>query len=130
MNANYKLTCAVIAGLALGVAGATAIYAQQGKVAPAYLIADVEVTDPTTFQKYVSGLPATLAPFNGRYLVRAGRTVTVESSDPPKRVVVIAFDSMEKALGWFDSPAYEAIKPIRHSSAKSRAFFVEGVVPE
>jgi uncharacterized protein (DUF1330 family) len=115
--------------IAVGVAGATAIHAQQGKVAPAYLITELEVTDPTTFQKYASSIPATLAPFNGRYLVRSGRIVAGDS-DPPKRVAVIAFDSMEKALGWYHSPAYEAIKPIRHSSAKSRGYFVEGVVPQ
>jgi uncharacterized protein (DUF1330 family) len=37
---------------------------------------------------------------------------------------------MEKAQAWEDSPAYEAIKPIRHSSAKSRVFIAEGVAPK
>jgi uncharacterized protein (DUF1330 family) len=44
--------------------------------------------------------------------------------------VVVAFDSMEKARAWYDSPAYDTIKPIRHSSAKTRAFIVEGVTPQ
>jgi len=44
--------------------------------------------------------------------------------------VVIAFDSMEKAQAWEDSPAYAAIKPIRQSSAKSRIFIAEGVAPQ
>jgi uncharacterized protein (DUF1330 family) len=42
--------------------------------------------------------------------------------------VVIEFDNAEKAKAWEYSPAYEAIKPIRHSSAKTRVFIVEGVV--
>ena len=117
-----------IAGVAIGVAGGTAIHAQQGKVAPAYIIAELEITDSTAFQKYASSVPATLAPFGGHYLVRAGRTVALEG-DPPKRIVVVAFDSMEKARDFWDSPAYDAIKPIRHSSAKSRGYLVEGVVP-
>ena len=128
MNANYKVIFAGIAGVAIGVAGGTAIHAQQGKVAPAYIIAELEITDSTVFQKYASSVPATLAPFGGHYLARAGRTVALEG-DPPKRIVVVAFDSMEKARDFWDSPAYDAIKPIRHSSAKSRGYLVEGVVP-
>jgi uncharacterized protein (DUF1330 family) len=62
-------------------------------------------------------------------IVRGGQTDALEG-DAPKRVIVIAFDSMEKARGWWTSPAYEAIKPIRHSSAVARLFFVEGVPPQ
>jgi uncharacterized protein (DUF1330 family) len=43
---------------------------------------------------------------------------------------VIAFASAEKARGWYDSPAYDAIKSIRQSSAKSRLFIVEGITPQ
>jgi len=126
MKANHKMVLAALSGVAIGVVGALSMYAQQPKVAPAYLIAEVEVTDPVTFQKYAEQVPGTLAPFNGRYLVRGGREVSVEG-EAPKRIVVIAFDSVEKAQAWEDSPAYSAIKPIRHSSAKSRVFIVEGV---
>jgi uncharacterized protein (DUF1330 family) len=129
MKTNHKLTLAAISGVVIGVAGATVIHAQQIKTAPAYLVAELSVTDTTTFQKYASGVPATIAPFNGHYLVRAGKTETLEG-EAPKRIVVIAFDSLEKARGWFDSPAYNAIKPIRHSSAMSREYLVEGVAPQ
>lgn len=126
MKANHKMALAVLSGAAIGVAGALAMYAQQPKAAPAYMIGEVDVTDAVTFQKYAEQVPGTLAPFDGRYLVRGGKTVSVEG-EAPKRIVVIAFDSVEKAQAWEDSPAYSAIKPIRHSSAKSRLFIVEGV---
>jgi uncharacterized protein (DUF1330 family) len=129
MNTNLKLALSVLAGVAMGVAGATAIQAQHVKMAPAYVISEIEVTDAMAFQKYAEGVPATLAPFNGHYLVRGGTTQAVEG-DAPKRIVVIAFDSLERARGWEDSPAYEEIKPIRHNSAKSRIFIAEGVVPQ
>jgi uncharacterized protein (DUF1330 family) len=129
MKTNYKLALAVLAGVLLGVAGAEAIHAQQVKTPPAYLIADVDVTDSTTFQKYADQVPATLAPFNAQYLVRGGKTQALEG-EAPKRVVVIAFASAEKARGWYDSPAYDAIKSIRQGSAKSRLFIVEGVTPQ
>jgi uncharacterized protein (DUF1330 family) len=129
MKTNHKLALAVLAGVSIGVAGAKVIYAQQVKTPPAYVIAEVDVTDPATFQKYREKIPETLAPFNGHYVVRGGKTQSLEG-EPPKRFVVIAFDSMEKAQAWEDSPAYAAIKPIRQSSAKSRIFIAEGVAPQ
>jgi uncharacterized protein (DUF1330 family) len=47
-----------------------------------------------------------------------------------KSIVIIAFDSVEKAREWYDSPAYEAVKPLRQSAATSRIFIAEGVAPE
>jgi uncharacterized protein (DUF1330 family) len=129
MKTNHKLALAVLAGVSIGVAGAKAIHAQQVKTPPAYVIAEVDVTDPTTFQKYAEKVPETLAPFNGHYIVRGGKIQAVEG-EAPKRFVVIAFDSAEKARGWEDSPAYAAIKPIRQSSAKSRIFIIEGIAPQ
>jgi len=105
------------------------IRAQQVKVAPGYIIAEVEVTDPATIQKYVAKLPETLAPFNHHYVVRGGKTQSLEG-EPPKGIVIIAFDSVEKAREWYESPAYEAIKPLRLSAAKSRLFIAEGTGPE
>ncbi len=49
---------------------------------------------------------------------------------PPKGIVVIAFDSAEKALAWYNSPAYEAIKPIRQGASVSRMFMAEGLPPQ
>jgi uncharacterized protein (DUF1330 family) len=96
---------------------------------PAYVIAEVDVTDPTTFQQYAAKVLETLIPFNGRFLVRGGKAQAVEG-EAPKRIVVIAFDSAEKARGWYESPAYEAIKPIRQRSAKARVIIAEGVLPQ
>src|SRR5207302_6897848 len=113
MKPNHKLMLVMLAGVALGVAGATAIHAQQAKVAQGYVIAEVEVTDTAAFAKYGAAVPGTLAPFNGQFLVRGGKIQAVEGDAPKQRFVVIAFDSVEKARAWEDSPAYEAIKPIR-----------------
>ena len=130
MKPNHKLMLVMLAGIALGVAGATAIHAQQAKVAPGYVIAEVEVSDATAFQKYAAAVPGTLAPFNAKYVVRAGKITPVEGDAPKGRFIVIGFDSVEKAQAWEDSPAYEAIKPIRHASAKSRVFIIEGVAQQ
>jgi uncharacterized protein (DUF1330 family) len=129
MKTNYKIMLGVLIGGVIGVAGAALIHAQQAKMLPGYVVAEVDVTDPATFKQYADKTPGTLAPFNGRYMIRGGKNLSIEG-DAPKRFVVIQFDSFEKAKAWEDSPAYEAIKPIRHSSAKSRVFIIEGAGPQ
>ena len=127
MTTNLKLALAVLVGVSIGIAGARAMRAQQASTPPGYVIAEVGVTDPATIQKYVDRLPETLTPFNHHYLVRSTKIQTLEGDPPKGGVVVIAFDSAEKGREWYDSPAYQAIKPIRQSAAKSRIFIVEGV---
>jgi len=129
MKANSKLGLAVMTGVVIGIAAATVIQARQVKVAPGYIIAEVEVTDAVALQKYGAKVPETLASFNHQYIIRGGKTKSLEG-DPPKGIIVIAFDSMEKAQAWYDSPAYDAIKPIRIGSTKSRVFIAEGVAPK
>ena len=128
MKTKHKLVLAVLAGVIIGVAG-MAIHAQQTKTAPGYVVAEVDVHDAATFAKYGAKVPDTLKPYNGHYLVRGGKIEGVEGTAPKDRFVVIAFDSAEKARAWENSAEYEAIKPIRHSSATSRVFIVEGVMP-
>jgi uncharacterized protein (DUF1330 family) len=128
MKTNHKLMLVALAGVSIGVA-ATEIHARQAKVAPGYVIAEVEVTDPATMQKYGEKVPETLAPFNHRYVVRSSKLQGLEGDAPKEGIVIIAFDSAEKAREWWDSPAYDAIKPIRRSAAKSRIFLIEGVAP-
>jgi len=131
MKTYQKLALAVLAGVSIGIAGAKLIHAQQTKTPPGYVIAEVEVTDPSTMQKYVDKISETLAPFNHHYVVLGGGKIQALEGELPKGgIVIIAFDSAEKAREWYDSPAYRAIKPIRQSAAKSRIFIVEGVSPE
>ncbi len=130
MKTNFKVALAVLAGVSIGIAGARLIHAQQVKTPPGYVIAEVEVTDPATMQKYGDKVPETLAPFNHHYVVLGHKIQALEGEPPKGGIVIIAFDSAEKAREWYDSPAYSAIKPFRQSAAKSRIFIVEGVAPE
>ena len=129
MKTNWKLAFAVTVGVSLGFAGARALQGQQVKTPPGYVIAEVEVTDLPTMQKYGQQVPDTLAPFNHHYVVRSNKIQALEGEPPRGGVVVIAFDSVEKAREWYDSPAYAAIRPLRQSASKSRLFIVEGIVP-
>jgi uncharacterized protein (DUF1330 family) len=130
MKTNHKLALAVLVGISIGVAGARAIHGQQEKAPPGYVISEADaILDVPTVQKYGQGVPGTLAPFNYHFIVRGGKPQSLDGGEAPKGVVVIAFDSVEKAREWYDSPAYQAIKPLRQSSAKGRMYIVEGVTP-
>lgn len=127
MTTNLKLALAVLVGVSIGIGGARSLRGQQASAPPGYVIAEVDVTDPTGIQKYGDRVPETLAPFNHHYVIRSRKIQTLEGDPPKGGVVMIAFDSAEKAREWYDSPAYQAIKPIRQSAAKSRIFIVEGL---
>jgi uncharacterized protein (DUF1330 family) len=132
MKTNHKLVLTLLAGVSIGLAAAQAISAQAAKPPPAYVIAELEpdptkAPDPAASRRYSEEAPKTIAAFGGQYLIRGGNAETVEGDASKGRIVVIAFDSLEKARGWYFSPAYEAIKAIRQNSTKSRILIVEGV---
>jgi uncharacterized protein (DUF1330 family) len=93
---------------------------------PAYVYAEVHVTDPAGFSEYVQKLPATLAPYHAKTLVR-GLPDTREGAPPDGSVVILAFTSLKDANDWYMSPAYQAIIPLRQKSATARVYIVDGV---
>jgi uncharacterized protein (DUF1330 family) len=130
VKSNYKLLIGVVAGVLAGAVSNHAIHGQQIKIPPVYLISEADaITDPTALTEYAAKVRETLAPFNGHYhfVVRGGKTESLDGDAPPKGIVVIAFDSSEQAHAWYNSPAYAAIRPIRLAAVKGRMFIVEGV---
>ena len=126
MKTNYKFVLAVLVGALIGIAGATVIHARQMKMLPGYVVAEVDVTDATTFQKYAEKTPGTIAQYGGHYIIRGGKNTSIEG-DAPKRFVVIAFDTVERAQRWSTSTPVKEINAIRSQSAKWRAFIAEGL---
>lgn len=93
--------------------------------APAYVIAEVEVTDPAVFGDYAAKAGATLAAHNGRFLV-GGKAAAKEGAIPVGNIVVIEFPSLAAAEAWYASGDYAPLIPLRQRSANSRLFIVEG----
>lgn len=94
-----------------------------------YVIAEVEVTDPATFEQYRQGVPPTVAAHGGRYLVRGGAITPAEGGWNPKRLIVLEFPDVAAAKAWHDSAAYAPLKAMRERSARSRIVIVEGAAP-
>ena len=92
----------------------------------AYFIVDVEVTDPAGFEEYRKLVPATLAQYGGRFLVRGGATEQLEGDWQPRRVVVLEFPSLEQAKRWYHSEEYREPKALRFKTARANMILVEG----
>jgi uncharacterized protein (DUF1330 family) len=93
----------------------------------AYLIADVEVLDSAAYEEYRQKVPATIAAYGGRYLVRGGALAALEGDWSPKRCVILEFPSMAQLEAWYDSPAYVPLRAIRQRATKSKLVKVEGL---
>lgn len=94
---------------------------------PAYLIAEVDVTDPAAYEAYRKQVPPLIAKYGGRYLVRGGKVESKEGGWTPPRFVIVEFPSMEQARKFYDSPEYGPVLAIRKKASKSRLILAEGL---
>ena len=93
----------------------------------AYIIVDVEITDPVRYAEYIRVVPPTIAKYGGRFLVRGGNAETLEGSWKPGRVVVVEFPTFEKAREWWESEEYRGPRALRQSASVTDMILVQGV---
>ena len=93
----------------------------------AYLIANIEVTDPAGYEEYKKQAPATIAAHGGRYLTRGGAKEVLEGDWAPNRVVILEFPNMATLKTWYDSPEYRPLHQVRQRTTKSSVVAVEGL---
>ncbi len=93
----------------------------------AYVIVDIEVTDPVRYEDYKSLAAPTVAAYGGKYVVRGGATQTLEGSWAPGRVVVLEFPTADQAREWWASELYRPARELRQRSANTEMILVVGV---
>lgn len=93
----------------------------------AYVLAFINVTDPDGYEDYKVLVPPSLVKYGGHYLARGGRSEVLEGDSGAGRLVILEFESYEKAKEWWTSPEYAAAKPQRWKSATSSIMLVEGL---
>lgn len=93
----------------------------------AYYIVEIDIQDEARFEEYRQKVPATIARYGGRYLVRGGAYETIEGDWRPKRLAVVEFPSVEQAKRWYDSAEYRPLKELRRQTARGHIVLVEGV---
>ncbi len=92
----------------------------------AFVVAENHIINADAYKDYAGRVLATLVPHGGVVIARAGESVSFEGSSPG-RIVLIRFDSLERARAWWDSDAYQAIVPLRLKAAVGRVYVVEGL---
>ena len=94
----------------------------------AYLIGHINVTDLGAYHaRYAATVPATIAKFGGKYLVRGGEVTALEGEMPFPRTVVLEFPDKAHALEWYHSPDYQSIIGGRHDNSTGVLSLIEGV---
>lgn len=93
---------------------------------PAYIIAEVEVTNPSGYETYRPLAGASVAQYGGKFVVRGGKAELVEGKQEPARIVVIEFPDAEAARRWYNSPEYQEALKIRLANSTGRVLLVEG----
>lgn len=93
----------------------------------AYVIAEIDVTDPKGYEEYRKLGPPAVAAYGGKFVARGGKTEVLEGGWAPKRLVVLEFESVERAKEWWASNEYSAAKQVRQKTAVTNMIVVEGV---
>ena len=92
----------------------------------AYIIADIQVSDPVAYDDYRPLAAASIARFGGRFIVRGGKVDLLEGEPQPERIVVIEFPDVNTARRWYQSEEYQTALKIRQAASRGRVLLVEG----
>ena len=93
---------------------------------PAYILAEVEVTNPAGYESYRPLAGASVAQYGGKFVIRGGKAELIEGSKDPARIVVIEFPDTDAAKRWYNSPEYQDALKIRLANSTGRVILVEG----
>jgi uncharacterized protein (DUF1330 family) len=93
----------------------------------AYVIVDIEVTDPEGYKEYVKLAPEAVKLYGGKYIARGGPNETLEGDWQAQRLVILEFPSTEQAKNWLNSSEYAPARKLRHQYARTNMVVVEGV---
>jgi uncharacterized protein (DUF1330 family) len=93
----------------------------------AYVVVDMDVTDPARYATYRDLAAPAVEAAGGRFLARGGATEVLEGDRVPNRTVILEFPDLAAARAWYDSPAYLAARAARDGAGVGSFIAVEGV---
>jgi uncharacterized protein (DUF1330 family) len=93
----------------------------------AYVVVEITIHNPDMYDRYRPLAAASLAVYGGKYLVRGGKTTTLEGMWEPSRFVIVEFPDGDAARAWWNSPEYAEAKALRQASADTEMLLVEGM---
>jgi uncharacterized protein (DUF1330 family) len=93
----------------------------------AYVIVDIEITDPAGYEEYKKAAAPTVAAHGGSYVARGGTTEVLEGTWKPGRLVILRFENIQKAKEWLNSAEYKGPRAQRHKAARTNMIVTEGL---
>jgi uncharacterized protein (DUF1330 family) len=94
---------------------------------PVYVIVEIEIHDPQAYEGYKKLTPASIAAYEGKFIVRGAKSESLEGDWQPQRIVVLQFPSVARAKEWWASPEYAPAKKIRQAAARTKMMVIEGI---
>jgi uncharacterized protein (DUF1330 family) len=96
---------------------------------PAYVVGDINITDPAAFRAHVPVALATVARYGGHVIAGGGKLELLDGGPMPERIVIIEFPDAETARRWYRSDEYQAALKVRLATSQGRVFLIDGVEP-
>jgi uncharacterized protein (DUF1330 family) len=124
MKIHCTIAIATLAGVAIGAFGVQGLQAQS--TPKAYVISEITIIDQAAQEAYLPKVSEAIKSSGGTFIARGGRIVALEG-ETPKRVTVVAYDSLEKAQAARTSASWKALQAERDKAIKVRAYIVEGL---
>ncbi|MGO8920533.1 MAG: DUF1330 domain-containing protein [Stellaceae bacterium] len=131
MKTYYTVTLAMLAGCGLGAAAIQGLHAQAKP--PIYYVVEIDPTDPDAYaREFAPQAQAIIKAAGGRFLAIGGagatgaKAVTAIEGEPPKRVVLMVWDTMDQVHAWWANPEYAALRKVADTYTTFRSFAVEG----
>lgn len=93
----------------------------------AYIVARVDVAEPSVLESYLNATPAIVEKYGGKFIARGGTTITFEGPDETRRIVLIEFPSLSDAEAFYHSQEYSEARRLREGIAAAEFIAVDGV---
>jgi len=92
----------------------------------AYVLVEIGIHDHDLYDEYKKLTPASIAAYDGKFLIRGAKSESLEGDWNPERIVVLEFPSVERAKEWWNSEEYSKAKSIRQRAATTKMLVIEG----
>jgi len=92
----------------------------------AYVVIEARSSDPQRMAVYRQLSTLAVSKHGGSYLIRGGSYAVLEGDWRPERLVVVEFESVDKARKFYDSPEYRAAREARAGASDFQMLLVEG----
>lgn len=92
---------------------------------PAFVIVEVDITDPEKYNAYKELTPATVLAYGGKFVLRGQPVTVLEGEWNHERLVMLQFPTKEKATAWYSSEGYQYAKSVRSGAAKANFLLIE-----